>query len=382
MSSWNGVVFCLLLALTGGCADSSTRTAGLKPIPSSLPRTPQAPRAPVPATRPSSPVTLQPVTQLPVVAAGVEPAPTPALEWISLETWCRTNGATRWGRFQTATNQGAEVTAPSGMLRLTAGSQQAQWNGLTLWLGFPPVASNGLFLVHSVDLGKNLGPLVESGAPPGPTNRVVVIDPGHGGINAGTRSILGNRFEKDYTLDWALRLQPLLETNGWRVVLTRTNDVDLSLADRVAVADRVQASLFISLHFNSAFPRQDQAGLETFCLTPAGLPSTLTRDFEDDPGKVFPNNEFDAPNLRLALAVHRALLEVSGTADRGVKRARFMGVLRTQSRPAILIEAGYLSNPEEAGRIGRPEHRQQLAEAVSRALPRGGAETLAAAHTP
>jgi N-acetylmuramoyl-L-alanine amidase len=288
----------------------------------------------------------------------------------------------QWGRFQTGLNEGMEVSTPVGRLRLTAGTQQAQWNGLTFWLGYPPVASNGLFLVHPVDLGKNLGPLVESGTAPEPTNRVVVIDPGHGGINAGTRSILGNRFEKDYTLDWALRLQPLLETNGWTVVLTRTNDVDLSLADRVAVADRVQAALFISLHFNSAFPRQDQTGLETFCLTPAGLPSTLTRDFEDDPARVFPNNEFDAPNLRLALAVHRALLEVSGTTDRGVKRARFMGVLRTQSRPAILVEGGYLSNPEEAARIARPEHRQQLAEAVSRALPGSNVETLAAALAP
>jgi N-acetylmuramoyl-L-alanine amidase len=150
----------------------------------------------------------------------------------------------------------------------------------------------------------------------------------------------------------------------------------------VAAADRVQASLFISLHFNSAFPRQDQAGLETFCLTPVGLPSTVTRDFEDDPGKVFPNNEFDALNLCLAVTVHRALVEGAGVADRGVKRARFMGVLKTQVRPAILIEGGYLSNPEEAGKISRPEYRQQLAEAVSRALLHPWAETYAATNTP
>ena len=65
---------------------------------------------------------------------------------------------------------------------------------------------------------------------------------------------------------------------------------------------------------------------------------------------------------------HRRLLAATGAADRGVKRARFMGVLRGQNRPAILVEGGYLSNPEEARKIGTPAYRQKLAEAVASAL--------------
>ena len=60
----------------------------------------------------------------------------------------------------------------------------------------------------------------------------------------------------------------LLTTNGWRVFLTRTNDTDLSLSNRIAFAEAHKAGLFVSLHFNSAAPNEQQAGLETYCLTP------------------------------------------------------------------------------------------------------------------
>jgi N-acetylmuramoyl-L-alanine amidase len=83
---------------------------------------------------------------------------------------------------------------------------------------------------------------------------------------------------------------------------------------------------------------------------------------------VCPNNAFDIENLQLALSVHRALLEVNGHHDRGVRRARFPAVLRGQDRPAILIEGGYLSNPREARLIADPAYRQRLAEAVAGAL--------------
>ena len=177
-----------------------------------------------------------------------------------------------------------------------------------------------------------------------------------------------HRFEKEFTLDWAKRLAPLLEQEGWRVFLTRTNDVAVSLADRVAFAEAHRANLFISLHFNSGEPDEKQNGLETYCLTPTGMPSTLTRGYADPWFENLPNNNFDAQNLRLAVKLHSALLGATGIEDRGVRRARFIGVLRGQKRPAILIEAGYLSNPHEAGLIENPAYRQTLAETVAAAL--------------
>ena len=99
------------------------------------------------------------------------------------------------------------------------------------------------------------------------------------------------------------------------------------------------------------------------------MPSTVTREFGDEPGSTFPNNAFDARNLQLAYCVHKQLLEVNGRQDRGIRRARFLAVLRGQQRPAVLIEGGYLSNRREAELIADPAYRQKLAEAVARALP-------------
>src|SRR6185369_12046675 len=119
--------------------------------------------------------------------------------------------------------------------------------------------------------------------------RTIVLDPGHGGADSGTRSAQ-NRLEKNYTLDWAIRTERLLTNAGCRVFLTRRNDVDTSLAERVMLADRVHADLFISLHFNSTFPQTQASGIETYCLTPTGMPSTLVRGYTDDERALFPNN--------------------------------------------------------------------------------------------
>jgi N-acetylmuramoyl-L-alanine amidase len=235
--------------------------------------------------------------------------------------------------------------------------------------------------LHSLDVKKNLEPLSRGYVTAGQTNRSIVIDPGHGGINAGTHSVDG-RWEKEFTLDWALRLAPLLAQKGWKVFLTRTNDVDVSLADRVLFAELCHADLFLSLHFNSGGGSAEASGLETFCLTPTGMASTLTRDFSEDPRQVFPNNAFDEQNVQLAAQVQRALIAI-GDSDRGVRRARFLTVLRGQRRPAALIEGGFLSNPREARRIADPAHRQRMAEAVANALdPFLAAEPVLVAKAP
>ena len=251
---------------------------------------------------------------------------------------------------------------------LAIGSREAAWNGAEINLGFEPQFIDGEIFLHGLDLQKNLEPLLCEPPLKFGTNRVIVIDPGHGGVNSGTHSILDARLEKEFTLDWAKRLAPLLETNGWTVFLTRTNDTDVSLSNRVAFAESHHADLFVSLHFNSAAPDTSQSGLETYCLTPAGMPSTLTRGYADIWSENLPNNHFDAQNLQLAVRLHGTLQRALGTEDRGARRARFMGVLAGQKRPAILIEGGFLSNPREAALIENPGYRQKLAEAVANAL--------------
>jgi N-acetylmuramoyl-L-alanine amidase len=275
------------------------------------------------------------------------------------------------------------LQSTNGTFVLHSGSLLAQWEGLEVRLGFAPQLIDGQPYVHSLDLSKTIQPLLQGTPPPGlGSSPVIVIDPGHGGENSGTHCVLDNRLEKEFTLDWAQRLQTALMANNYRVFLTRSNDTDLSLSNRVTLAAQHKADLFVSLHFNSAAPNEVEAGLETYCLTPAGMPSNLTRGFPDEIHQTFPNNAFDAQNLVLALQVHRALLEITGHHDRGIRRARFLVVLRGQQCPAILVEGGYLSNPQEARRIEDPGYRQKLANAVAKALmfrPGPGAEMITSA---
>jgi N-acetylmuramoyl-L-alanine amidase len=251
---------------------------------------------------------------------------------------------------------------------LEIGSREAAWNDTVVNLGFAPEFIDDQIFVHGLDLQKNIEPLL-FGPPLTFGNRIIVIDPGHGGSNVGTHSVLNGRFEKEYTLDWAKRLAPLLESNGWKVFLTRSSDTTVSNLDRVTFAETHRADLFISLHFNST-PDRDRkpGGLETYCITPTGMPSTLTRGFPDVWSQVFPNNAFDAQNLQLAVRIQSALSRATGIEDRGVSHSRFDTVLRGQHRPAILIEGGFMSNPHEARLIENPEFRQKLAEAVADAL--------------
>ena len=306
----------------------------------------------------------------PPVAPEVPPAPAnpPAETWISMARWCRENHAGEWREMVFAPQPVFTLTTGKGTLYFQVKSQIARWNGMELHLGFEPQWIDGQMFLHELDVKKNVEPLLRDLRLPAGPNRTIVIDPGHGGDkNTGTTNVVDGVSEKVFTLDWAKRLEPLLAAEGWQVFLTRTNDIDLSLSNRVMFAEEHHADLFISLHFNSAAPNQEQSGLETYCLTPAGMPSTLTRGYKDEIGLVLPNNTFDAENLALAVRVHQALLKVCGV-DRGVRRARFLGVLRGQNRPAILVEGGYLSNPHEARRIADPAYREKLAGALARAL--------------
>jgi N-acetylmuramoyl-L-alanine amidase len=286
--------------------------------------------------------------------------------WVPLDRFAAECGISAPQRTLMGPSSRYSVATRNGPLVLTIGTKLARWNGMNVWLGFAPQILRGQAYVHALDIEKTLEPLSQPFTISAAT-KTIVIDPGHGGADSGTRGARGER-EKDFTLDWALRTEQLLTNAGWRVVLTRRADADVSLAERVAIADRARADLFISLHFNSAAPHAGPSGIETYYLTPAGEPSTLSRGYADDLRVVFPNNAFDRSNTQLAAKLHRELVNETHALDDGIRHARFMAVLRTQNRPAVLIEGGYLSNPAEMAQISSANWRQRLAEAVARAL--------------
>jgi len=292
----------------------------------------------------------------------------PVLTWTSLDRWAAENkiGAVR--RMSNGPTTRYFIDCKKGLLILEIGSTEAIWRGMQFHLGFAPEIIDNQVFIHGLDLQKNLVPLLLGEPLAFGTNRVIVIDPGHGGINGGTISVLDNRPEKDFTLDWARRVKPLLESNGWTVFLTRSNDIYMTNASRVLFAETHHAAVFLSLHFNSAAPDPKPAGLETYCFTPTGMPSTVTRGYADPRLEKISSNDFDTQNLLLAVRLQSTLQRVTQLEDRGVRRVRYMEVLRNQKCPACLIEGGYLSNPREAEKIESGAFRQKLAEAVAEAL--------------
>lgn len=285
---------------------------------------------------------------------------------MSLESWSETNKLGTVSHSNTKSGNNYYLRAPAGTLEITMGSQLAYWKGTQFWLGFAPQLINGRPHLHKLDVRKSVLPLLRPmvGLRAG---GIIMIDPGHGGNQPGTHSLTDNHFEKEYTLDWGRRLKKVLESRGWKVYLTRSGDQDITRSNRVALAEKAKADIFVSLHFNSS-PHTEQSGIETYCTTPLGMSSSLTRGYEDDQNVFVANNTFDSLNFQFAMRLHESLVAATGAADRGVRRARFMTVLKDQKRPSVLIEGGYLSNAKEARLIANPAYRQKMAEAVARVL--------------
>lgn len=216
------------------------------------------------------------------------------------------------------------------------------------------------------------------------TLRTIVIDPGHGGSDTGTRS--GNVFEKEISLDVAVRLRDLiLRRMGLQVVLTREADVDVPLDERTEKANYWKADLFVSIHAN-AYRAGEIRGPETYFLSDKasdarsravaesenGPDGSDTQTVDLDPARD-PSLQFilwdlaQTAHLRessmLAEMIQSDLNALWGIDGRGVKQAPFR-VLKGATMPAVLVEIGYLSNPADADRLLDAEFRQRLAETL------------------
>jgi N-acetylmuramoyl-L-alanine amidase len=168
--------------------------------------------------------------------------------------------------------------------------------------------------------------------------KIIVIDPGHGGTSFGAVSPSGIR-EKDLNLQTSLIIENLLLNLGARVLLTRTKDVNVTLAQRVNIANNNKADLFISVHYNG-FSDPQANGTETYWS------SQGTKGSEN-----------------LAALLQRELLEKLQRRNRGVKQANFY-VLRETKMPAALIEPLFITNPVEEQIIKSESNRVKVAEAV------------------
>ena len=188
-----------------------------------------------------------------------------------------------------------------------------------------------------------------------------------------------NDYTEDFPWEVASPSDRILESRGRAVRLTRDGDQGRALTDRTALANRLEATVFISLHANASTVAS-VAGAETYYMSLDGASdeaAAATAALENRAGSSADGRspldlilwdlaqaEVLNESSRLALAVQGRLNARLGLRDRGVKQAPFV-VLTGATMPAILVEVGFLSNPSEADRLTQPESQQQLAEAVA-----------------
>jgi len=215
----------------------------------------------------------------------------------------------------------------------------------------------------------------------------VVLDAGHGGKDPGTIGHRGTK-EKDIALDITKRVGMLLEKNTkLKVIYTRDEDVFIPLWKRTKIANEANGKIFVSIHLNSS-PNRSVSGAETYLLRPGKTEDAIevaSREngvikLEDQTGDQYKNlagenlimatmaqSMFMKESEDLAAMIQEEIRKKVKSKNRGVKQAGFY-VLVGASMPNVLVEAGYLTNPTEEKNLRKAAYRQQLAEAIYRAI--------------
>jgi N-acetylmuramoyl-L-alanine amidase len=197
---------------------------------------------------------------------------------------------------------------------------------------------------------------------PGQGPATVVIDPGHGGIDDGTKYF--GLAEKTATLEVARHLQQLLEAQKIKTVLTREQDVYVSLPERAEIANMVAGAnnnvIFVSIHFNqSAVESVD--GIETYYADkkiPPPMDWTWVGFFDR------PEDEELDRGASLAADIQSALVPRMMTENRGIK-SRSLFVTRHTRMPAVLVEGGFLSNKVENANLRNDAYVERIAEGIA-----------------
>jgi len=233
-------------------------------------------------------------------------------------------------------------------------------------------------------------PASESASPsvsvPSQGIKTIVLDPGHGGLEAGAKGRSGT-LEKNLTLPISKKLKAIIERNlAYRVVLTRDSDVDVSLENRAAKANNNRAALFISIHVNGS-PRKAAYGSETFFLSlnatdeearrlaymennSSEMESRISSEEEDDIMMILwdmAQSAFIKESSQLAENIQAELNSLLGTKNRGIKQAPFK-VLTGVACPAVLVEVAFITNPVEEKKLVNDDFQDKVAQAIYRGI--------------
>ena len=186
------------------------------------------------------------------------------------------------------------------------------------------------------------------------TKRAIFLDPGHGGSDSG--AVSNGLREKDLTLSVYNKVSSRLASLGYSVLTSRNTDKDVGLVSRADQANKSNADMFLSIHFNAG-GRGASYGIETYYYKarPEYTPA-INKDKHNDPERL-------EKSRKLAQKIQKSLVSKTGAFDRGVKRETF-AVLRETSIPSILVELGFIDNKEEASKIKTNEYQEKLADGI------------------
>jgi N-acetylmuramoyl-L-alanine amidase len=231
-------------------------------------------------------------------------------------------------------------------------------------------------------------PRSETPADSGDSRLLVVLDPGHGGIDNGTKGPNGE-LEKNIVLDFAQRLGDRIEKTGkYRVMLTRTDDTFVPLGERVHMARNAHAALFVSLHADSLPKKEgDAQGATVYTLSDTATDSEAARlaeqenradviagvDLKDEPDDVagilldLAQRETKAFSLQFAHRLVGDMKAATRMYKNPLKSAGFK-VLRAPDVPSVLVELGYVSNKEDLQSLLSETWRDRTATAITQAI--------------
>ncbi len=213
--------------------------------------------------------------------------------------------------------------------------------------------------------------------------KTIVIDAGHGGKDPGALGISGVVQEKDIVLRVAHILRDMLQKKGYRVFLTRENDIFIELQERTRYANQKNADIFISVHANAIDTRYSDSsrfhGIETYFLSPARSERAkkaaekengvgLMDAFSKETFLNFLNREKIVASNKLAIDVQRGMLSYArskykDTVDGGVKEAPFWVLVGAQM-PAVLVEIGYLTHEGDLEKLQEDYYRALIAKGI------------------
>jgi N-acetylmuramoyl-L-alanine amidase len=234
----------------------------------------------------------------------------------------------------------------------------------------------------TVELGSAVGDVkvTEAGTPGRP---IVVLDPGHGGRDPGAKGVSGSTNEKDLTLTFARELRDELASRGRvRVAMTRDDDRYLTLDQRAEIARRLGASAYLSLHIDSA-PNPIARGATVYSLSDVASDSEAARlaDKENRDEGLSSVADGSVRGMLSDLALREQMNASASLAERLVRKSagryelrpephRFADfrVLRHAEVPAVLFEAGYISNSDDEALLLQPEKRAQIVLALAQAI--------------